>query len=91
MSFTGRILTAAEEPVISIDYRPGHWVLSGSAVFGLGFALALAILLAIGSARSILFKLVAAVPASVALAGLFVMSNGSRGVLAPPVGQPRLN
>ena len=81
MSFTGRILTAAEEPVISIDFRPAHWVLSGSAVFGLGFALALSILLAIGSARSILFKLVAAVPASVALAGLFVMSNGSRGVL----------
>ncbi len=81
MSFTGRILTATEEPVVTIDYRPSHWVLSGTAVLGLGFVLALAILLAVGSTRSMPFKLAVAVPCAFALAGLFVMSNGSRRAL----------
>ncbi len=44
LSFTGRILTAAEAPSLSIGYRPAGWTLTGPAVFALSFLLTLALL-----------------------------------------------
>jgi hypothetical protein len=82
LSFTGRILTAAEAPVISMGYWPGIWVLSGTAIFFVVFGLALSSMLALASSRSIALKLGVLIPAGMALAGLFVFLPAHRGALA---------
>ncbi len=81
LSFTGRILTAAEPPTVSIRYWPAVWVLSNAAVFIISFVLAGAALLMIGSRRSLAVRLALAVPAVGGLMGLFVVLVDARAAL----------
>ena len=81
LSFTGRILTAAEAPTVTLRYWPAVWVLSNVAVFFISFVLATAGLLILGSRRSSAIKLAAAVTALAAFVVLFVLLIDARGAL----------
>jgi len=82
LSFTGRILTAAEAPTVTLRYWPAVWVLSNVAVFFIAFVLAMAGSLVLSSRHSLAVKLAAAVTALAALVVLFVILIDSRGALA---------
>jgi len=78
LSFTGRILTAAEAPTVSIRYWPAVWVLSNAAVWFISFVLAMSSLLILGSRRSLAIRLAIALPVVGGLIGMFVLLIDAR-------------
>jgi len=81
LSFTGRILTAAEAPMVTLRYWPAVWVLSNVAVFFISFIIAMAGLLVLGSRRSVVVKLAAIAGVLAALVVLYVVLIDARGAI----------